>query len=219
MPSTGRERVLHRVRAALGRSAPLTAAQSAPLRDYVAAHRAGPQPRMQQQDLVARFRSCALRSSTTVAEVETLAAVPAAVARYLAAERLPPAAVAWSELGALDWQGAGLAVELRKANAQDGVGITGCFCALAETGTLLQLSASRRPASTSLVPDTHIAILPASRIVATMEDAWELLRRECGTLPRATNFISGPSRTADIEQTLVLGAHGPCRVHIVLVQT
>jgi L-lactate dehydrogenase complex protein LldG len=218
MPSAGRERILHRVRAALGRSMPLTAAQSAPLQDYLAAHRTGPQPRMQQEDLAARFRAHALRASTTVEEVETLAAVPGAVARYLAAEGLPPSAVVWPELDALGWQGAGLTIASRKANAQDAVGITGCFCALAETGTLLQLSASSRPASTSLLPGTHIAVLPASRIVATMEDAWDLLRRECDALPRAANFISGPSRTADIEQTLVLGAHGPCRVHIVLVQ-
>ena len=50
-----------------------------------------------------------------------------------------------------------------------------------------------------------------------MEDAFALLRAECGEVPRAINFISGPSRTGDIEQTIVLGAHGPCRVHLVLV--
>jgi L-lactate dehydrogenase complex protein LldG len=58
----------------------------------------------------------------------------------------------------------------------------------------------------------------AARIVRGMEDAWQLLRDEVGRMPRAVNFVSGPSRTADIEQTLVLGAHGPYRVHIVLVR-
>jgi L-lactate dehydrogenase complex protein LldG len=57
----------------------------------------------------------------------------------------------------------------------------------------------------------------AGRIVRGMEDAWKLLRDEVGRMPRAVNFVSGPSRTADIEQTIVLGAHGPYRVHIVLV--
>jgi L-lactate dehydrogenase complex protein LldG len=80
------------------------------------------------------------------------------------------------------------------------------------------LSGPDTPASVSLLPETHIAIVPASRIVATMEDAFALLRAERpGALPRSVNFVSGPSRTGDIEQTIVLGAHGPCRVHIVIV--
>ena len=69
----------------------------------------------------------------------------------------------------------------------------------------------------SLLPETHIALVPVERIVPFMEDAWDLARSELGQLPRAVNFISGPSRTADIEQTIVMGAHGPYRVHIILV--
>ena len=99
----------------------------------------------------------------------------------------------------------------------DLVGISGCFCAIAETGTLLLLSGPDSPATVSLLPETHIALVQVSRIVATMEDAFALLRSERGSLPRALNFISGPSRTGDIEQTIVLGAHGPYRVHILLV--
>ena len=69
----------------------------------------------------------------------------------------------------------------------------------------------------SLLPETHIAIVAMSRVVAGMEEAWQLVRSERSELPRAVNFISGPSRTGDIEQTIVLGAHGPYRVHVVLV--
>jgi len=214
--SAARDRILARVRAALGRDAPLAQPQRQPLRDYLAEHPAGPRPQP-PADLVARFRAQALRSSTSVEAVETAAAVPGAIARYLQSEGLPRAAVVWPELAQCDWEGAGIAAEARAARADDGVGITGCFCALAETGTLLQLSAPQRPAATSLLPPVHVAVLPAARIVATMEDAWMLLRCEQGRMPRAANFISGPSRTADIEQTLVLGAHGPCRVHIVVI--
>jgi len=95
--------------------------------------------------------------------------------------------------------------------------VTGVFSAIAETGTLMMCSGPDTPATVSLLPETHIALVPAGRIVPFMEDAWDLARAELGQLPRAVNFISGPSRTADIEQTIVMGAHGPYRVHIVVV--
>ena len=69
----------------------------------------------------------------------------------------------------------------------------------------------------SLLPETHVAIVAAGRIVRGMEEAWQLARTELGELPRAVNFVSGPSRTGDIELTIVLGAHGPYRVHVVVV--
>ena len=70
----------------------------------------------------------------------------------------------------------------------------------------------------SLLPETHVAVVSTRRIVAHMEDAWTLARAELRRLPRAINFVSGPSRTADIDQTIVLGAHGPYRVHIIVVR-
>ena len=213
---SARDRILGRVRSALGRDAPLPAATAEVLLAHVVQHSAGPRPAADWEPL-ARFRSRALASSSTLDEVETLAGVPEALARYLARMNLPLSVVVWPEVAQLDWQRAGIEAQARKATGSDRVGITGCFCAIAETGTLLQLSAATRPASTSLLPDTHIAIVPAARIVNGMEEAWALVRNECGVLPRAVNFISGPSRTADIEQTLVLGAHGPYRVHIVVV--
>jgi len=216
--STARERILGRVRKALGRDAPLPAERCDAMRAYIAEHAAGPRPRA-DWDPVERLIERASTLSTTVDTVETLASVPSAVKRYLEAHQLPTNAVVWPDLPALDWVGAGIEVEARKAKGDDLVGITGTYCAVAETGTLLLLSGARTPASTSLVPETHIAIVPIGRIVKSMEDAWALLRAERGQLPRATNFVSGPSRTADIEQTLVLGAHGPYRVHLILVQS
>ena len=91
------------------------------------------------------------------------------------------------------------------------------FAALAETGTLMLVSGPDTPATASLLPETHVAIVPAGRIVKRMEEGWALARAELGELPRAVNFVSGPSRTADIDQTLVLGAHGPYRLHMVIV--
>jgi L-lactate dehydrogenase complex protein LldG len=166
---------------------------------------------------VPRFRERALGLASTVDEVDALEAVPAAVARYLGAHSLPRAAVCWAGLAALDWRAAGIEVEAREARDTDLVGITGAFCAIAETGTLMTLSGRDSPATVSLLPETHVAVVGKSRIVRGMEEAWSLMRGEAGMPPRAVTFISGPSRTADIEQTVTLGAHGPYRVHVVIV--
>jgi L-lactate dehydrogenase complex protein LldG len=99
----------------------------------------------------------------------------------------------------------------------DRLGISGCFCAIAETGTLVILAAPEAPTATVLLPDTHIAIVRAERIVSGMEEAFALIRAERGELPRAVNMVSGPSRTGDIEQTIVLGAHGPFRMHVLVL--
>ena len=125
--------------------------------------------------------------------------------------------VCWPEFADLDWSGAGLAIEARPTLGDDRLGITGTFCAIAETGTLVVLSGADTPTATTLLPDTHVAVVRAERIVSGMEEAFALIRRERGQLPRAVNMISGPSRTGDIEQTIVLGAHGPYRVHILVV--
>jgi L-lactate dehydrogenase complex protein LldG len=143
--------------------------------------------------------------------------VPSAVARYLSGDALPMHAVGWPLVSGHEWAQAGIVFEGRGAVDADLVGITGCYCAVAETGTLMLLSGPHTPASVSLLPETHVAVLAASRIVVGMEEAWNLVRSELGVMPRAVNFVSGPSRTGDIEQTIVLGAHGPYRVHVVVV--
>jgi L-lactate dehydrogenase complex protein LldG len=154
---------------------------------------------------------------SSVAEINSVADVPQAVAKYLTENKLPLSGACWPEFANLGWAGAGLQIAARPANGDDKVGITGTYCAVAENGTLMLLSGQDSHATTSLLPDNHIAVVPASRIVRAMEDGWDLLRREHDSLPRQVNFVSGPSRTADIEMTLVMGAHGPFRVHVVIV--
>ncbi|MEO1767399.1 LutC/YkgG family protein [Thiobacter aerophilum] len=174
----------------------------------------GPAP---NGDRVARFEQCAQRLASTVARVACAQDVPTEVARYLASLDLPPRLVCWVEWQGLDWAGAGVQALCRPAAATDLIGLTGAFAGIAETGTLMLISGETTPATTSLLPETHIAVLASSRLVDTLEDAFALLRREAARWPRAVNLISGPSRTADIEQTVTLGAHGPYRVHIILV--
>lgn len=211
---SARAAILGRIRAGLGQGD--SATRRAAAESWLAERRRGPQPAL-TGDLVERFRSKAESLASTVATVADATAVPAAVADFLQANGLCARAVATPECVAYAWATAGLEVAGRAAVDADQVGISGCFCAIAETGTLLLLSAPASPASVSLLPETHIALVPVARVVATMEDAFALLRAEYGELPRAVNFISGPSRTGDIEQTIVLGAHGPCRVHLLLV--
>ncbi|MEZ5579927.1 MAG: LUD domain-containing protein [Candidatus Competibacteraceae bacterium] len=64
------------------------------------------------------------------------------------------------------------------------------------------------PTTLNFLPDTHIVVLRADRIVGAYEDAWDLLRARGLGMPRTVNFITGPSRSADIEQTVQMGAHG-----------
>jgi L-lactate utilization protein LutC len=206
---SAREIILGRIRSA-------SHAARVDVESVISAHQCGPQP-APYADLVQRFIARAQRLSSTVKQVRDRSGVPDVVAQYLDDQNLNRAALCWPELLDLDWIGARIAVAAQRPEPEDQVGITGTFCAIAETGTLLLLSSHDTPAATSLLPETHIAVLARERIVATMEDAWALLRKERGALPRAVNFISGPSRTADIEQTVTLGAHGPARVLIVLV--
>lgn len=94
--------------------------------------------------------------------------------------------------------------------------VTVAHTGIAETGTLVLPSGPSRPTTLNFLPDLHIVILAVADIVDYMEQAWERLRDE-GALPRTVNMLTGPSRTADVEQTLQLGAHGPRRLQVILL--
>jgi L-lactate utilization protein LutC len=208
-----RDWILARIRVAQARARP--GMQTESIASHLANHPRGPLP-PPMDDLAAHFKERAIKLSSDVLETNECMEVPALLARYLSERELPMRGVCWSSLSNLPWSTAGLEMQSRPAKDQDLVGVTGAFCAIAETGTLMMLSGAETPATTSLLPETHVAVLDPGRIVATMEDAWDLMRKECKQPPRAVNFISGPSRTADIEQTVTLGAHGPYRVLVIL---
>jgi len=222
--SSARDEILGRVRKALGKAPGDRAAPHAAASQYMEAHARGPRPRI-DADLVGRFMQRATDMESTVQRIAQRTELPAAVAAYLAALDLPAAlaaqrslsGVCWREFADLDWKSAGLSIEPRPTQGDDRLGITGTYCAIAETGTLVFLAGADTPTATALLPDTHVAVVAADRIVADMEDAFALIRRERGEVPRAINLISGPSRTGDIEQTIVLGAHGPYRLHILVL--
>jgi L-lactate dehydrogenase complex protein LldG len=170
--------------------------------------------------LVDLFVEQARALSATVDRVASAADVPAAVAGFLARENLPATlrAAPSPEIEALPWQDRpALTVTYGRSDGQDEVSLTPAFAAVAETGTLMLRSGPGHPTTLNFLPDTHIVVLRASRVVGSYEAGWAWLR-DAGAMPRAVNFVSGPSRTADIEQTIQLGAHGPRRLHIVLVE-
>jgi L-lactate dehydrogenase complex protein LldG len=213
---SARDNILRRIREANGRIAGTNANERDTVMAHLHAHRRTALP-MMDWDPVQRFKERCAAMMSTVGEAPSRVEVPRAVAFYLKGRTLPTRGACWPEFADLDWAGAGLTIEARASRGDDKLGITGAFCALAENGTLMLLSGENTHASTSLLPENHVAIVPASRIVRSMEDGWDLLRSEQNILPRQVNFVSGPSRTADIEMTLVLGAHGPFRVHVIIV--
>jgi len=100
------------------------------------------------------------------------------------------------------------------------VGITTAQLAIAETGTLVLESESERHRLVSLVPPVHIAILDARSLVQSLGEALSYLQREgISGMSRAVTFITGPSRTADIELTLTVGVHGPKELHVIVIDS
>jgi L-lactate dehydrogenase complex protein LldG len=174
-----------------------------------------------QAGKVALFCQWADANNATVARVAA-ADVPGEVSAYLARNNLPSeAAMAPSPLlDRYDWSSQRmLALRRGGGEARDQVSITGAFAGIAETGTLVMTSGPDHPVSLNLLPDTHIVVLREDDIVGGYEDVWTRLRARYGknNMPRTVNTITGPSRTGDIEQTIELGAHGPRRMHIVVV--
>ena len=214
---TARENILAHIRKQSGKPGATSEGEMLAVRAHIARHERGPVPSFAMHDPVAHFIDECARLATTVAEIPETTDVPREVARYIAGKSLLPRCVGWPEFATLDWGAADIQYDNRPAKGDDLIGITGCFCAIGETGTLLLLGTPATPKATALLPETHICIVRKSRMVPTMEDAFQLMRNEIGEPPRATFFVSGPSRTADIEQTIVIGAHGPYRVHVILI--
>jgi L-lactate dehydrogenase complex protein LldG len=168
---------------------------------------------------VALFAALAAEADATVARVASLADVPEAVAQYLAAHNLPPAAVLPTDpaLDAVPWESTPL-LQLRRGRVEpdDEVGIGAALAGIAETGTLVMVSGHDSPTRNNFLPETNIVVLRSDAVVGIYEEVWDRLRVR-GAMPRTVNLVTGPSRTADIAQKLELGIHGPRRLHIVLV--
>ena len=218
--STARDQILSGIRKSLGR-------ESSPSQPEAEARLAN-HPRnlipqrahVSVEERLELFVSQATAAAASVARVGSLDQVPGAVASFLAGHNLPQRVKLSPDtfITGLDWDGQPtLETDTGKAIDSDLASVTGAVAGIAETGTLMLASGTDRPTTLNFLPDNHIVVLPADRIVGVYEDGWDRLRQD-GDLPRTVNFITGPSRTGDIEQTIQLGAHGPRRLHIIVVE-
>lgn len=223
--SGARDRVLGAVRRAL-KADGAAADRKAAVESRIAGRSRGPQPAralLPARGRVDLFQAMAEEVAATVTRVSEADEVPAAVASYLKGENLPAKLrmAPDADLEALPWGSQPLLqVECGRAEAADEVAVTRAFAGVAETGSLMLLSGPEGPTTLNFLPENNVVVLDAAAVVGFYEDAWERVRARygAGTMPRTVNFITGPSRTADIEQTIQLGAHGPRRLHIVLVE-
>ena len=171
-------------------------------------------------DLPTRFLRKMEANAATTTRVAKMEDIPAAAAEWLRRRgckgdlRLTCA----GDLAELDWSAAGIAAECRAAADGDEAGATQALAAAADTGAMLQVSDGGHSLTASLLPPLHLAVVRAEDVVEGMDGLWARMFAAHPDLPpRAACLICGPSRTADIEQTLVLGAHGPLAVHVALV--
>jgi L-lactate dehydrogenase complex protein LldG len=218
-----RQSILTAIRRGLRRG-PLPEDQKAMLRGRLALHPRHLVParsRLPHPEQVDLFVRNVEKEFGSVARVADMDAVPGAVADYLAAQNLPGSVIMapHPELQAIPWSARPL-LDVREGRAEgtDAVSVQHGFAGIAETGTLMLPSAPERPVTLNLLADTAVVVLRASAVVGAYEEGWDRLRAEIGGMPRNVMLVTGPSRSADIEQALELGAHGPRRLHVVLVE-
>lgn len=215
--SSARERILGKIRSSLGRSTVPDAADASSSRLAALGDRSSPRP-VWDDDHLSRFLRCFEAAAATWARVDTAADAGDAVAAYLADKpagstvHLAP----HPRLDEVTWP-ASLTTVQATHGREALVGVSVAEMGVAETGSLVLFSGADTPTTLNFLPDYHIVLLRADAVVAHFEDVWARMRKRDGFPPRSFNFITGPSRTADVEQTLQLGAHGPRSLHLILV--
>lgn len=164
-----------------------------------------------------QFLSCLKAMHGTYTELSKFDDLPAALASELRNRNLAPSVRTGHnpDILARDWKG--IDISVGPGRIEEPATLSRAFCASAETGTVALLSSPENPATLNFLGETHFVILKTTEIEAGFEGLWQRLRKS-GKDPRTVNLITGPSRTADIEQSLELGAHGPLALHVFLIK-
>jgi L-lactate dehydrogenase complex protein LldG len=159
----------------------------------------------------------------TVLDAATRDEIPGLVAKYLRDTNLPARLRLGDDalLSDLPWSTEpGLTLNKGKAEPTDDVGLSHATACVAETGTLVLASGADNPVTINFLPENHIVVVESRDVVGPYEDAWQKIRARFGqrTMPRTVNMISGPSRTGDIGGRIVMGAHGPRRMCVIVIR-
>lgn len=218
-----RDTVLRNIRRAL-RSSGEEGERRRAVADRLQSPRANIIPERGQREYEARIALFQEMAEAVAASVERVASaedVPAAVSAYLRKHNLPATfrAGADPEIAALPWDSEPTLTRLTGASdGSDVVALSRALAGVAESGTLVLLSGTDNPTTLNFLPDVHIVMVAAADIAGDYEAVWRLMRERfgAGNVPRTINLVTGPSRSADIEQTLILGAHGPRSLHIIV---
>jgi L-lactate dehydrogenase complex protein LldG len=215
--SGAREQVLANIRAALNRVGPLPDSVARSLQGRLTRPRANLVPAI-GADAIAHFIDKLTAVSGKVTRVPSIDKVAEVVAEHLHSFDLGDSLVVAPdpELEGIPWSNR-LSVERRVASGDDRLSVTGAYAGVAETGSLVLLSSAESPTTLNFLPDDHVVVLRESRIVSHIEDVWARMRSDKRTMPRTVNFITGPSKTGDVEMVIQEGAHGPRRLHVILV--
>lgn len=210
--SSARDDILARVRTALGRGK-LAGATRAELERRLAHPPANERPEI-GEDLVKAFEAglTAVQGGFRKAGGDEVMDAIAACLDHRGLERTLIAAPA---LKGLSWP-AQWRVSFGASKGDDRAAVTPCFAAVAETGSVVLLSGPDSPTSLNFLPDYHIVLVHADQLLPHVEDVWARLRT-AGVSPRVVNFITGPSKTADVEQTIQYGAHGPRSLDVIFI--
>ena len=174
------------------------------------------------EERTALFRRQAEAALATVTHVASAAEVPGAVAEYLRNHNLPAAIRMGADerLEAMPWDATSLQIAHGRSEGADLNAVSHAFGGVAESGTLVMVSGPENPSTLNFLPDNHIVVVRSQDIEGDYESAWARIRSSFGKggMPRTVNWITGPSRSGDIEQTMLLGAHGPRRLHVLVVR-
>lgn len=185
-------------------------------------HGLKPERAMQPKDELPDLLAASLKALGVVVHVlDGASELPRAIAGQLAAFNLPARLRHGGDplLAAIDWTGTAIETAHGRADAEDAVSLSHALLGAAETGTLVLTSGADNPSTLNFLPETHFVVLRSADICPSYEDVWDRIRGAHGhrKMPRTVNFITGASATADIEQTIIKGAHGPRRLAVFLI--